>query len=334
MTIQHETALSAASDPVAPLGGPKGRGQARRLSLKIMIGLTVLGAFVIVAIIGPIVAPYDPSAISTAILAAPSGAHLLGTTQTGQDVLSQLLVGTRSTLIVGFVAGAIATALSVLVGVSAGYFGGNTGESLSLLSNVFLVIPALPLLVALTAYLPEANVWIIAAIISVTGWAWGARVLRAQTLALRKRDFVQAAKASGERSWRIILFEILPNEGAIVATSFLFTVLYAVLFYVALLFLGLGNINQWSWGTILYFAQNNQALSVGAWWWFVPPGLCIALVGTALSLLNFGIDEVINPRLRSVGLSRRTLRSFGGDEGITPVARKAAGPAAASRRPG
>jgi|HubBroStandDraft_1064217.scaffolds.fasta_scaffold07162_2 peptide/nickel transport system permease protein len=321
MTVQHEKAL-AASDGAALLADPVLATRQRRLSLKIKIGLIVLGLFVIVGIIGPFVAPYDPSAIGTDILAPPSAAHWLGTTQTGQDVLSQLLVGTRSTLLVGFIAGAIATALSIIVGVSSGYFGGNGGEALSLLSNVFLVIPALPLLVALTSYLPQASIWLIAAIISVTGWAWGARVLRAQTLALRKREFVQAAKASGERNWRIILFEILPNEGAVVATSFLFTVLYAVLFYAALVFLGLGNINQWSWGTILYFAQNNEALSVGAWWWFIPPGMCIALVGTALSLLNFGIDELINPRLRAAGLSRRTLHAFGGDQGITPVSRR------------
>jgi peptide/nickel transport system permease protein len=322
MTVQHETALTTADGaaPVVLLPGRK-RVPGQQLSWKIILGLVILAVFVLVAIIGPMLAPYDPSQIGTSILAPPSGAHLLGTTQTGQDVLSQLLVGTRSTLVEGFVAGVIATALSIIVGVSAGYFGGNGGEALSLLSNVFLVIPALPLLVALTSYLPDANILVIAAIISVTAWAWGARVLRAQTLALRKRDFVQAAKASGEGPLRIILFEILPNELAVVATSFLFTVLYAILFYVALVFLGLGNINEWSWGTMLYFAQNNEALTSGAWWWFIPPGLCIALVGTALALLNFGLDELINPRLRAAGLSRRSLRDLGGDQGITPVER-------------
>jgi len=324
MTTQRETAVAGAGLTVVPLAPdaalPVRRW--RRPSGKILTGLIILGIFVLVAIIGPFVAPYDPSQISTAILAPPSAAHLLGTTQTGQDVLSQLLVGARSTLIVGFVAGAVATVLSVLVGVSSGYFGGTGGEALSLVSNVFLVIPALPLLVALLSYLPQANVWVIALIISVTGWAWGARVLRAQTLALRKRDFVQAAKAAGERSWRIIVSEILPNEAAVVATSFLFTVLYAVLFYAGLVFLGLANINEWSWGTVLYFAQNNQALSVGAWWWFVPPGVCIALVGTALSLLNFGVDDLINPRLRAAGLRRRAFRELGGDQGITPVSRR------------
>jgi peptide/nickel transport system permease protein len=322
VSVQPDAALATVDDGGLSVAGVVRVARGQRLSPKITIGLIVLGFFVLMAIIGPLIAPYDPSAIGTAILAPPSPAHLLGTTQTGQDVLSQLLVGARSTLVVGFVAGAIATFLSVVVGVSAGYFGGYVGELLSLLSNVFLVIPALPLLVALTSYLPQASIWVIAAIISVTGWAWGARVLRAQTLALRKRDFVLAAKAAGEPNWRIIAFEILPNEIAVVATSFLFTVLYAILFYVALVFLGLGNINQWSWGTILYFAQNNEALTVGAWWWFIPPGVCIALVGTALALLNFGIDDLINPRLRAAGLSRKSLRSMGGDQGITPVSRR------------
>lgn len=290
-------------------------------SPKITVGLVILGFFVLLAIVGPYVAPYNPSALSPASLAGPSSAHLLGTTQTGQDVLSQLLVGTRPTLLVGFIAGAIATALSVIVGVSAGYLGGTAEEGLSMLSNIFLVIPALPLLVVLTSFLHGAGSFVIAVVISVTGWAWGARVLRAQTLALRRMDYVEAARATGERSWRIILFEILPNEGAIVASSFLFTVLFAILTEAALAFLGLVNVTQWSWGTMLYWAQANEALTSGAWWWFVPPGLCIALVGTGLALVNFGIDEFINPRLRAAGLSRKGLKLMSASGGLTPVLR-------------
>lgn len=301
----------------------------RRLpSSKIVVGLGILGFFVLMAIVGPYVAPYNPSAIGPHPLAAPSARHLLGTTQTGQDVLSQLLVGARSTLIIGFVAGAIATSLSIVVGVSAGYLGGIAEEGLSMLANIFLVIPALPLLVVLTGFLPKANSIVIATVISVTGWAWGARVLRAQTLALRRQDYVEAAKAVGERAWRIILFEILPNEGAIVASSFLFTVLFAILTDVGLLFLGLGNITTWSWGSMLYWAQNNEALTVGAWWWFVPPGLCVALIGTGLALANFGIDEFINPRLRTAGLSRRGVKAASRSHGLTPVVRRSGVPAA------
>jgi peptide/nickel transport system permease protein len=290
-----------------------------RRSRWVTAGLILLGIFVVLAIFGSTIAPDDPSAIGLHSLAPPSAQHLLGTTQTGQDVLSQLLVGAQSTLLIGFVTGAIATALSIIVGVSAGYFGGNGGELLSLLSNIFLVIPGLPLLIVLASYVPHASWWVFALVLSLVGWAWGARVLRAQTLAFRQQDFVQAAKAAGESNWRIIMSEILPNEIAIVATSFVFTVVYAIGFYVALCFLGLGNINTWSWGTMLYYAQSNQAITSGAWWWYVPPGIAVALLILGLVMLNFGIDEFINPRLRAAGLSRRDLRAASKQQGITPV---------------
>jgi peptide/nickel transport system permease protein len=222
-------------------------------------GLVIFAVFVFLAIFGSTLAPDDPSAIGEQVLAPPSGAHLLGTTQTGQDVLSQLLVGTGSTLEIGFLAGVVATALSIIVGVSAGYFTREGGEALSLLTNVFLVIPGLPVLIVLTSYVPRAASWEMALVLALVGWAWGARVLRAQTLALRQQDFVQAAKASGESNLRIIFFEILPNEIAIVVTSFVYTVIGAISFYVALAFLGIGNINIWNWGTMLYYAESNQA---------------------------------------------------------------------------
>jgi peptide/nickel transport system permease protein len=282
-------------------------------------GVVIFAVFVFLAIFGPMLAPYDPSAIGTQVLAPPSAAHLLGTTQTGQDVLSQLLVGAGSTLEIGFLAGVVATALSVIVGVSAGYFTGSGGEALSLLANVFLVIPGLPVLIVLTSYVPRASTWQTALVLALVGWAWGARVLRAQTLALRQHDFVQAAKAAGESKLRIIFFEILPNEIAIVATSFVYTVIGAISFYVALAFLGIGNINVWNWGTMLYYAESNQAITSGAWWWYAPPGVAVALILLALVMLNFGIDEFINPRLRAAGISRKELRAGSRQQGITPV---------------
>jgi peptide/nickel transport system permease protein len=296
-------------------------------------GLILFAVFVFLAIFGPILAPHDPSAIGAQALSPPSAAHLLGTTQTGQDVLSQLLVGAGPTLEIGFLAGVVATALSVIVGVSAGYFIGSGGEVLSLLANVFLVIPGLPLLIVLTSYVPRASNWETALVLAVVGWAWGARVLRAQTLALRQQDFVQAAKAAGEPSLRIIFFEILPNEIAIVATSFVYTVVGAISFYVALAFLGIGNINTWNWGTMLYYAESNQAITSGAWWWYGPPGVAVALILLALVMLNFGIDEFINPRLRAAGISRKELRAASRQQGITPVLanRRNASPLAAGR---
>jgi peptide/nickel transport system permease protein len=298
-------------------------------SPKILIGLGLLAFFVLVAIIGPLVAPHDPTATTGDLLQGPSAGHLLGTTQSGQDVFSELLVGSRSTVVIGFLAGVIATVLSIVVGVCAGYFGGIVDDLLSMLTNVFLVIPGLPLLIVLAAYLPKGtgtNPFVLALIISVTGWAWGARVLRAQTLSMRRRDYVESARVIGERRLRIIGYEILPNLTAIVASSFVFTVLYAIGTYVALTFLAVVDPQQWSWGGMLFWAESQNAAQVSAWWWFLPPGLCIALLGTSLALLNFGIDEFINPRLRAAGLTRKVARQAGLPRrprfGMTPVARR------------
>jgi len=274
----------------------------RNLPLKAKIGVWLFGFFVLAAIIGPEVAPYDPSYANPdpALLQAhPSAQHLLGTTQTGQDVLSQLLVGIRMTMELALLVGVIATALSVIVGVTSAFLGGVWDEVLSLLSNVFLVIPALPLLILLLGYLPGKGQLPTILVLSFLGWPWGARVIRAQTLMIRNRDFVAAARESGEKSWRIIALDIIPNEISLIAASFVNTVLYAIGASVALAFVGLSDLNTWSLGTILYWAQSQQALQLGAWWWFAPPGLAVALIGTSLVLLNTGIDELGSPRLRA-----------------------------------
>jgi peptide/nickel transport system permease protein len=299
-------------------------------------GLIIFVIYILIAIIGPLVAPYAPGAIvvsqtnsaftgtsfaTSTTLQAPSLHHLLGTTSLGQDVLSQMLVSFGPSLEIGFLAGAIATALSILVGVSAGYYAGNAGEALSLISNIFLVIPALPLLIVISSLDNAAPGWVYALALAALGWAWGARVLRAQTIALAQSDFVLAAKASGESAWRIIVFEILPNEVPVVATSFVYTVVGAISGYVALCFLGLANINVWNFGTMLYYAQGAQAFSDGAWWWYAPPGIAVAVILLGLVMLNFGIDEFINPRLRAAGISRKEQRQGNKQFGITPVVR-------------
>jgi peptide/nickel transport system permease protein len=320
-TVVDLTSAGDTGSAAGPDAGSPRRRRTRRLSTKTYIGFGLLGVFVLIAILGPTLAPYNPTNGSGPTLAGPSAHHWLGTTQNDQDVLSQLLIGTRVTLIIGFLAGAIATVLSILVGVTAGYLGGWGDEGLSLFANLFLVIPALPLVIVLTSYLPHSGPAVIAVVISVTGWAWGAKVLRAQTLSIRRRDYVEAARIAGESTGRIVLFEILPNEVAIVASSFLFTVLFAILTQVALDFLGLVNVSgAWTWGTMLYWAQSDSALNVGAWWWFVPPGLCVALVGTGLALANFGLDELINPRLRTAGVTRKSDAKLA-RMGFTAVAR-------------
>ncbi|HKN51991.1 MAG TPA: ABC transporter permease [Amycolatopsis sp.] len=289
--------------------------------VKTRVGLGVLGFFVLVAIIGDWIAPYDPSARTSDILEAPSGQHWFGTTHLGQDIFSQVVVGTRSVMLVGLTAGVVATVLAVLVGVTSGYLGGAPGEGLSALSNVFLVIPAIPLIIIIGTVLPDGGDYLVAVIIGCTSWAWGARVLRAQTLSLRRREYVEAARAGGESTWRIIFFEILPNLTAVIASGFVGTVIFAVLSEITLAFIGVSSFSNWNWGTILFWAQSQQALAQGAWWWFVPAGLAIAILGTALSLLNFGIDEFVSPRLRGGGARVRTAggRSVRMRVGFTPV---------------
>jgi peptide/nickel transport system permease protein len=288
---------------------------------KAATGLVILGVYVLVAIVGPWIAPYDPDKRSNDLVQGPSLHHWLGTTHIGQDILSQLLVGTRSVVYVGFLAGIVATVLSVLVGVTAGYIGGRADDGLSALSNVFLVIPAIPLMIIITSTLQNVSDTLIALIIGLTSWSWNARVLRAQTLSLRRRDYVEASRATGEKTWRIIIFELLPNLTAVIAAGFVGTVLFAVLSEITLAFIGVVN-NGWNWGTILFWAQGQQALGQNAWWWFVPAGLAIALLGTSLSLINFGIDEFVSPRLRSAGKTKvkttsgRTVRMR---IGFTPV---------------
>jgi peptide/nickel transport system permease protein len=297
-------------------------GRWRRMPTKAKVGAIVLGFFVLAAIIGPLVTPYDPSyqnpspALS---MAAPSAAHLLGTTETGQDVLSQLLVGIRLTLELAVIVGVVATALSVIVGVAAAFLGGIWDELLSLVSNVFLVIPSLPLLIILLGYLPQKGQLATIAVLSVLGWPWGARVIRAQTLAIRNRDFISAARETGEKTWRILAFEIVPNEVSLIAASFVNTVLYAIGASVALAFIGLADLNSWSLGTILYWAEGQQALQLGAWWWFVPPGLAVALMGAGLVLLNTGIDELGNPRLRDASSASRIAGRWLRPTDPTPV---------------
>jgi peptide/nickel transport system permease protein len=325
------------TEPAAGVAEPAGPARARRFQLprspKVLIGLGMLAVFLLLAIAGPSLAPYNPSADlgMSGTPQPPSAAHWLGTTQTQQDVLSQLLTGGRSTIVVAFLAGAAATAIAIVVGVAAGYLGGWMDDLLSMLANIFLVMPALALLIVIFGFVPgSANDLLIGAIIALTGWAWGARVLRAQTLSLRNRDYVDSARLIGENPFRIIGWEIVPNLLPIIASSFLFTVLYGVGTYTAIAYLGLVNIDpHWSWGGMLFWAQSVNAQVSGYWWWYIPPGMAVALLGTSLALVNFGIDEFINPRLRAAGLTRLRARRAGLAArfalGLTPVVRPPAG---------
>jgi peptide/nickel transport system permease protein len=266
---------------------------------KASLGLIAVGFFVLLAAFGPIIIPQDPHAFTTDLLQSPSASHWFGTTNFGEDVFIQTVIGARFSVFMGLGIGLVTTIISVLVGLTSGYFLGWVDEVLSMLTNVFLVLPTLPLAILLAAFLPNKGPLAIGFILTITGWSWGARVLRSQTLSLRNRDCVEAARASGESTWRIIFYEILPNQIAIVAAQFFGTVTYVILAETALEYLGLGDITATTWGNMLFSASNNDALLRGAWWWFLPPGMCIAILGAALTFVNFGIDEIANPRLRN-----------------------------------
>ncbi|HEX9067623.1 MAG TPA: ABC transporter permease [Ktedonobacterales bacterium] len=283
--------------PSLPVGLARAAWRMVTLNRKVMAGSSIVGFFVLVAIIGPFVMTQDPMRYTRNLLAPPSAAHLLGTNQGGQDLSSQLVVGTRDSVTWAFVAGLAVTVIAITIGLVSGYFGGIIDDLLSLITNVFLVIPSFPLAIVAVEFFSRTTLTIVL-IVALTNWPWGARVLRAQTLSLRSREFVTAARASGEHTWRIIFFEIFPNVISVVAASFITTTIQVLLAIAGLEFLGFGQSSIVSWGTMLYDAYSGGALLIGAWWWFAPPGICIALLGAGLALLNFGIDEVADPRLR------------------------------------
>ena len=286
-----------------------------------LVGLVILGCFALLALIGPLFVG-DPTAMVARPLSPPSWAHWLGTTGQGQDVLAQTIAGARTTLLIGFTVGFAQVAIGALVGTTAGYASGRVDDVLTLVINVFLIMPGLPLMVIVAAYMPTGSLTI-ALVLVATGWAWSARVIRAQAMSLRDRDFVLAARLAGENPLRIITHEIVPNLTSLLASAFIGATIYAIGAEVALEFLGMGDVTAVSWGTNLYWASNDSALLTGAWWTFVPTGTCVALVGSALALVNSAIDEIGNPRLRSEHAFEHELRVRGLSPGLsTPVLRQ------------
>jgi peptide/nickel transport system permease protein len=287
-------------DPgVADGGAQRIGGRLREIfrSRRLLAGVCIVGVFAGVGIIGPFLVQ-NANTLSNHDWASPSLSHWLGTNEIGQDVFAQLVVSARASLEIGAGAGLIATAISILIGISGGYAGGIVDEALSLLTNVVLVIPTLPLVILVLAYVKSNSLLPLILIIALTSWAASARVLRAQTLSVRNREYVLAARVSGERAYRVILVEILPNELPVIVSNLIFAMIFAILTQAGLAFIGLGDPTMLTWGNMLNIAYNDEALSFGAWWWFIPPGACIALLGMGLALINFGLDEVLNPRLR------------------------------------
>lgn len=312
-------AIKSVAEPAASrLGWLKPLFRNRKAS----VGALIFAMYVLMALVGPLVFHQDPDAFLGMPHQPPSWEHLFGTTGQGQDVLVETILGARVSLSVGLVTGIAVMVIGAVVGMTAGYFGGWIDGGLSLVTNVFLIMPGLPLAVVLAAYLP-AGPATITLVLVLTGWAWNARVLRAQVLSLREKDFVAAAIVSGEGSARIIFREILPNMTSLLMSGFISATVYAIGAQVGLEFLGLGDVSVVTWGTNLYWASNNAALLTGAWWTVVPTGASIALVGFALVLMNFALDEITNPRLEADRARITLAKKHGFEAGFsTPVVRR------------
>lgn len=265
---------------------------------KAAIGLGILGVIVGATLLAPLLTSHAGNEAGEATSQHPSLRYPFGTTDQGYNVFSQVLYGGRISLLVALVAAVISLVISVTLGLLAAFKGGIVDDMINTVTNVFLVIPQLPLLLVVASFLPTTGIWVMALVLGFTGWPLETRILRSQALGLRGRDFMNAARAAGESTPRIIFAELLPNMVSRIAAGFVFVFWSAMMLEAVLEFLGFGDANKVSWGTILYWAQNNSTLAQGEWWHFVFPGLAISLTIFSLTLVNFGIDEVSDPRLR------------------------------------
>lgn len=285
----------------------RGRSALRSVlrSRKAVAGLVLLLVFCVLAAVPQLFTVVrHPNALQYPPHQTPSLQHLLGTTALGQDIWAQLVYGTRQSLLIAIVAGLFATVLAVLIGVSAAYLGGIAGDGLTMITNVVLVIPAFPLIIVIATYVGKGSIGVILVVLVITGWSYGANQLRAQALSLRNREFLESARVRGERRSYIIVAEVLPTMTSLIVANFLGAALYSVLTAAGLQFLGLGDPSSTSWGTMLYWSQNQQALQTGMPLWSIAPGLCVALLGASFALINYAFDEISNPALRPVGRRR------------------------------
>ncbi len=274
-------------------------------------GILMVAFMVVIALIAPLISVAHPDEFNLlAAKQAPSWHHLFGTTDQGSDIFSQVVVGARRSLLLGLVAALLATALAATLGVTAAYSGGIVDEAINFFINVFIVIPAIPLLVVISGFMKNRGMWTMALVLAAVLWAFEARILRGQALSLKNRDFVLAAKATGESTRRIVFAELMPNMISRIAAGFVLVFYIALLTDAGLEFLGLGDMSKTSWGVTLYWAQVNSTVLQGEWWPFFFPGFALALTVAALVFILAGLDEVSNPRLRVEKAQRRAWRSL------------------------
>lgn len=278
-------------------------------SARVRTGLAILAFFLLLAFVGPLVLSAMGRTAEnidyTQLGRPPSGAHPLGTTENGQDVLNQLVFGARGSILTGLLVALFATVFATAMGLIGAYVGGWLDTILNGLTNIFLTVAGFPLLIVIASFLPNVGLLGVAFVIAIVSWPSGARTIRAQTLSLRNREFVIAMRMAGEFRSRLMFFEVLPHLVPVMSALFIGSFTAGILSQAGLSYLKLGG-STVNWGSMIADVQGSGAIPQGQWWWFVPPGLCIVLVGLAIVLINFGLDEIANPRLR--GLTPKVLR--------------------------
>ncbi len=263
-----------------------------------LFGLIIIIFFVIMAIFAPYISTHDPNKTNPAdYLLPPSLKHWFGTNEVGQDLFSRNIYGSRISLIVGFLAAAVAIFIGVIIGLISGYFGGWIDEVLMRITDFFLVIPALVLMIVVAALLGPSLINVII-VIGVLSWSSTARIVRSMALTIREWPFIEGARASGGGDFYIIFRHILPNVMPIVYANAALTISNAIFSQAALVFLGVGNVSDISWGSILHYAFSSGALGTGKWWYFIPPGVFILLLIYGFILVGYSLEEILNPRLR------------------------------------
>ncbi len=268
---------------------------------KLQVSLIILLIFLILAISASRLARYDPfTYVNPMGPQPPSSEYWFGTTFFGQDVFSQFVIGLRATFLVGIIGGGIGTLIGMLVGFVAGYRGGLIDELLSMLTNIVLVIPTMAVLLIIAAYLEVRSLLSECLFIGFTAWPWAARAIRSQTFSLRTREFVDLARMSGMNSLKVIFTEIAPNMMSYLVMTFILQFGGAILAAATLDFIGLGPTNTISLGMMMQIAVQWGSLLLGHWWWFIPPGLGITMIVGCLYIMNVGLDEVFNPKLREM----------------------------------
>ena len=262
-----------------------------------MFGLFLVLTFIAVALAAPWVAPYDPRALVGKPFERPGEDHILGTDQVGRDIYSQLIWGSRISLMVGLFASVFSVAIGTAIGLVSGYLRGPIDTVLMRITDLFITLPSIPLMLILAAIIGR-SVWNIILVIAVTGWTGTARMVRAQTLSIKERPYVEAARSVGARDSQIMFRHILPNIIPLIFANAIVGIVNAILAESGLSFLGLGDPTKPSWGLILRHANEVGAMATGRLWFIIPPGVCIMLITIGFAFSSYSLDQILNPRLR------------------------------------